>query len=396
MEPAAPRRSAARAGHGRAGERERGRVGENSKGRSPLPPRPHSPARRLGVLGALALALLLGAAAPARAQDARIADLTTTDHEVPIRLMGYGLVVGLDGTGDRAMGNFGSRQTVQSVANLLRNFGIEVPAEVLRTRNVAAVLVTAEASPFLRPGGRFEVQVASVGDALSLRGGVLWATPLVMEPGGDPVATAQGPLLLSEGVASRRSYTVETTARIPGGGLLGAPLPRQDFAASSRLLLRRPNLSMATRIAAAINAKFSGAARVEDPGSVALTPPAAADGVAGGGIAEFLAQIGDIRVPVETRPRIVIDGRDGTIAAGGDLPVGDAVVSYGSMTLTIGGAGQGAGAQPVPGQVRVRGGTTVQDVAAALHSMAAPATAIAAMFESLREVGAITAEVTVR
>lgn len=349
------------------------------------------------LLRALALGLLLalaGATAPAAAQQVRIADLTTTDHEVPIRLMGYGLVVGLDGSGDRAMGNFGSRQTVQSVANLLRNFGIQVPAEVLRTRNVAAVLVTAETSPFLRPGGRFEVQVASVGDALSLRGGVLWATPLVMEPGGDPVATAQGPLMLSEGVAVRRGFTVETTARIPTGGLLGAPLPQQDFASSSRLLLREPNLSVATRIAAAINAKFSGAARVEDPGSVALAPPAAAD--AGNGATAFLAQVGDLTVAVEARPRIVIDGRDGTVAAGGNLPVGDAVVSYGSMTLTIGGAGQGAGAQPVPGQVRVRGGTTVQDVAAALHGMAAPATAIAAMFESLREVGAITAEVTVR
>lgn len=358
--------------------------------------------------GALvALALLAAMAASAAAQEVRIGDLANTDREIPIRLMGYGLVVGLDGTGDRAMGNFGSRQTVQSVANLLRNFGIQVPPEVLRTRNVAAVLVTAEASPYLRPGGRFEVQVASMGDAMSLRGGVLYATPLVMEVGGDPVATAQGPLLLSEGVAGRRGYTVETTARIPDGGLLGAPLPRQSFAGSSRLILKQPNLQTATRIAAAINAKFAGAARAEDPGSVLLTPPA---DTSAGGRALFLAQVAELKVEADRKPRIVIDGRDGTIATGGELPVGSAVVSYGSLTLTVAppgaqpaapaaaGAGQGtaAGPGPIPGQVRMDSGASVQDVAAALHGMAAPATAIAAIFESLREVGAITAEVTIR
>ena len=127
----------------------------------------------------------------------RVGDLTTRTGEVPVRIVGYGLVVGLDGSGDRSFGtSSGSVQTVRSVVNLLRRFNIEVPPERLRLRNVAAVLVTAEISPFLRPGGRFEVQVASLGDATSLRGGVLWMTPLVSDPDQAPIATAQGAMPL--------------------------------------------------------------------------------------------------------------------------------------------------------------------------------------------------------
>ncbi|MEX0911968.1 MAG: flagellar basal body P-ring protein FlgI, partial [Gemmatimonadota bacterium] len=122
-------------------------------------------------------------------QDTRIADLTIQETAVPVRLVGYGLVVGLDGTGDR--GGSGGGQTVQSVANLLRRFDVDVPPDVLRMRNVAAVLVTAEVSPYLRPGGRFEVHVSSIGDARSMRGGVLWMTPLISDVAGIPVASAQ-------------------------------------------------------------------------------------------------------------------------------------------------------------------------------------------------------------
>jgi flagellar P-ring protein precursor FlgI len=172
--------------------------------------------------------LLAVAAGSAGAQaDVRIRDLTNPEGTVPVRLVGYGLVVGLDGTGDRAIGGQSAGQTVQSVVNILRRFNIEVPADLLRMRNVAAVLVTAEVSPFLRAGGRFEVQVSSMGDARSLRGGVLYMSPMVSDPSGPAVATAQGALLVSEGGASSRyAPTIETSARIPTGGVLEADLPR--------------------------------------------------------------------------------------------------------------------------------------------------------------------------
>ncbi len=168
------------------------------------------------------------AAGSAGAQDVAVRDLVIADQAVPIRLMGYGLVVGLPNTGDRATGR-GSMETVQSVANILRRFNVQVPPDWLNTRNVAAVLVTAEVSPYLRPGGRFDVQVSSIGDARSLRGGTLWMTPLVMDVGGTPVGSAQGTLLVgtdrpTAGSAWTGAWTGGmrasdvASARVPTGG----------------------------------------------------------------------------------------------------------------------------------------------------------------------------------
>jgi flagellar P-ring protein precursor FlgI len=339
--------------------------------------------------GALFLAMLVALTARLQAQQVRVGDLTITESNVPFRLVGYGLVVGLDGTGDRAIGGFGARHTVQSVVNLLRNFGVEVPAEVLRTRNVAAVLVTAEASAYLRPGGRFEVQVASMGDAQSLRGGVLWSTPLVYDPGGPPVATAQGPLMISEGVAARGGYSVETSARIPDGALLLADLPRPAVTPDSRLLLREPNMGNALKIADAINAEIGeNTARVEDPGAVVLT---VADTAAG--MASVLGRIAALRIDREAVAQVLVDTRDGTVVVGGEVTVGPGVVSHGGLTLAVGSTRT---EEPTPGEVRVAQGASVQDVAAALHAVGAPAPVIAAIFESLHKVGALAAEVKVR
>lgn len=426
--------------------------------------RPDPVALVLLVIGSVCLPSGLGG------QDVKIRDLTVANQEVPVRLVGYGLVVGLDGSGDRVIGGFSSGHTVRSIANLLRRFDVEVPDQLLRTRNVAAVLVTAEVSPYLRPGGRFQIHVSSVGDAVSLRGGVLWMTPLVPNPGAPPVATAQGALLVSQGMdgLARDYYTVETTARIPDGGILEQPLPAPDFARTSVLYLREPNLATATRIALAINETVGdGTARAVDPGAVALD-------LGGGAEADLpltLAEIGELRVSPQRVARVIIDSRTGTVVAGGDVRVGEAVVSHGSMTLSVGGRddaegdggnqapgsqgadpaagdpaqatpggqpqgnqgnqgtgtaqagtqaqqagaqGQGAdgsagtgigGASPgadgpqdtsVPGDVRMEVGVSVQDVAAALHAVAAPPAAIGAIFESLREVGAIRARVVIR
>ena len=129
-------------------------------------PQPRRAIRALPLLLLLALAL----AAPAARAQVRVGDLTRRAGDVPRRLVGYGLVTGLDGTGDRSFGGWRSNTpTVRSVVNLLRRFGVEVPPDQLRLRNVAAVTVTAEVSPYLRTGGRFEVQVSALGDATSLR-----------------------------------------------------------------------------------------------------------------------------------------------------------------------------------------------------------------------------------
>ncbi len=328
----------------------------------------------------------------ARAQnDSKIRDLTTAEGALPVRLVGYGLAVGLDGTGDRAIGGQMAGPTVQSVINILRRFNIEVPADLIRMRNVAAVLVTAEVSPYLRAGGRFEVNVASMGDARSLRGGTLYMTPLVADASGAPLASAQGSLLVSDGgAATRYMPSHEASARIPTGGVLEADLPRPAIVATSRLLLREPDLGTATRIAIAINATYGEkTATVEDEGSVIVTLPDSVQKPTA------LARIRDLAVKPESRPRLIIDGKDGTVVAGGEMIVGSATVSHGAITLAIG-TETANDTTPIPGSVRLPAGIPVQRVASALHAVRTPPNEIAAIFAALREVGAITAEVIVR
>jgi len=344
-------------------------------------------ARPLAPLAALLLAL--AAAAPAAA-DGRVADLTLHAGDVPRRLVGYGLVTGLDGTGDRSFGRATSgTMTVRSVVNLLRRFQIEVPAEQLRLRDVAAVLVSAEASPFLRAGGRFEVQVSALGDATSLHGGVLWMTPLVTDPDQPPVATAQGSLIVADENGGRSLRVGHgNRGRIPQGGVLEVEPPAT--ALTARLLLRRPDLGTASRIAEAVNAAFgANSARVEDPGALALTPPAgAAD------LGTFLAAVDTVNVVTREVARVVIDGRDGTVVAGGGVTVGAAVVSHGGYTLEVGGRAPSGGAPE--GVVRVEPQASVQDVAAGLHAAGARPQEIAAIFEALEAAGALAAQVVVR
>jgi flagellar P-ring protein FlgI len=342
------------------------------------------------VVAASVLLLLMPTTASAQ-NDIKIRDLTSAEGALPVRLVGYGLAVGLDNTGDRAIGGQTGGPTVQSVINILRRFNVEVPADLIRMRNVAAVLVTAEVSPFLRAGGRFEVQVSSMGDARSLRGGTLFMTPLVADPNGPPLASAQGSMLISQGGSTTRYQpTHETAARIPTGGVLEADLPRPTIAANSRLLLREPDLGTAMRIATAINgAMGEKTATVEDEGSVMVTLPDSVQKPVA------MAKIRDLAIAPEARPRIIIDGRDGTVVAGGDMVVGAATVSHGAITLAIGNLAPNDTAA-IPGSVRLPAGIAVQRVASALHAVQTPASEIAAIFAALREVGAVTAEIIIR
>lgn len=346
---------------------------------------------RIGLL-ALALAVLAvpraGIAAPA---SARIRDVAARPGDVPRRLVGYGLVVGLDGTGDRSFGGvYSTTPTVRSVVNLLKRFQVEVPPERLRLRNVAAVLVTAEVSPYLRAGGRFEVQVSALGDATSLQGGVLWMTPMVGDVGQPAVATAQGAVFVATGDENRSFlWRGGNSGRIPQGGLLEVD-PPAVAAAAPRLLLRQPDLVTARLVAQAVRAAYGDStARVEDPGAVALNPPR------GGAenVSEFLAAVDTLPITVEGPARIVIDRRDGTVVAGGGVRVAAAVISHRGITLQIGGGTVGANAN---GLVRMDAQASVEDVAAGLHAAGARSDDLVAIFEALQAAGALQAQVVVR
>lgn len=341
------------------------------------------------------LALLVTLVSPLGAQT-RVGELTRHPGEAPRRLVGYGLVMGLDGTGDRSFGSTsGSTPSVRSVVNMLRRFGVEVPPEQLRMRNVAAVAVTAEVSPYLRAGNRFEVQVSALSDATSLRGGVLWVTPLVTDPDEPAVATAQGPLYTAEDDASRGGYGRRSNAaRIAQGGVLEVDPPAAT-AVASQLLLREPDLSTATRIAAAINTTFgAGTARVDDPGAVTLQPKLGANDTPLG----FFAAVDTLRVTTSVPNRLVLDAREGTLVAGGDIPVGPAVIHHRGVTLQIGGGTGGAAgsATTTPGLVRMEARASVQDIAAGLHAAGVKPEDMAAIFEALQASGALHAEVIVR
>lgn len=351
----------------------------------------HSIVRTALTIAATFVSVTTLAAIAGAQNDVKIRDITSAEGALPVRLVGYGLAVGLDGTGDRAIGGQTAGPTVQGVMNTLRRFNVEVPADLIRMRNVAAVLVTAEVSPYLRAGGRFEVHVSSMGDARSLRGGVLYMTPLVADPDGPALASAQGTLLISDGGATTRYVpTHETTGRIPSGGVLEADLPRPAITAVSRLLLRDPDLGTATRIAASINSAMGDkTAYVEDEGAVIIS---LADSVQA---PLAMAQIRELSISPEIRPRLVIDGRDGTVVAGGDMVVGAATVSHGAITIAIGNVADDDTAA-IPGSVRLPVGIPVQQVATALHAVQTPVNEIAAIFAALREVGAITAEVIIR
>ena len=349
----------------------------------------------------LTLLLAMVLAAPvARAQaPSRVGDLTLHPGNVPRRLVGYGIVTGLDGSGDRSFGTTGATTpSVRSVVNLLRRFHVEVPPEQLRVRDIAAVLVTAEVSPYLRAGGRFEVQVSALGDATSLRGGVLWITPLVSDPDEPPVATAQGSLYLTADDGARSAFARRSNSgRVPQGGVLEQD-PESVPPFVPRLLLKQPDLPTASRIAAALNVTFgAGTARVEDPGSLSLTLKDAAPEAA----MNFFAAVDTVAVVAQGPARIVIDGREGTLVSGGDIRLGPALITHHGITLAIGGAGSAPGGAAADstaheGLVRMNARASVQDVAAGLHAAGVRAGDMAAIFEALLAAGALRAEVVVR
>lgn len=359
--------------------------------------------KRLCIAALLAVVFL---PTPSIAQDVPIGELVIVEGAVARRLMGYGLVVGLDGTGDRSFGGAnGAAHTVRSVVNVLERHGVQVPEDRLRIRNVAAVLVTAEISPYARPGARFDVTVSSVGDARSLEGGVLYMTPLALGPGVAPVASAQGGVVVSAAPGRRQYFARHGTATVRQGGALEVPLTDRPDVTEMRLLLTTPDLGLATRIRAAIDqALGDGSATVEDPGTVRVTA-----GEGGADAMAVLAEVQALVVPAEPGPSIVVDARSGAVVAGGRIVVGPASVSQGGITLTVGGSepdpvpaggapsvGTSLGEDPEDGRARVAEGASVQDVVGALHAAGARPGEVARILLALREVGALRADVRVR
>lgn len=287
--------------------------------------------RTLALLAAAAIGLI--GLAPAHAAPARIKDIVDIEGVRDNQLVGYGLVVGLNGTGD-SLNN--SPFTRQSLTAMLERMGVNTRGETLRTANVAAVMVTANLPPFATQGTRIDVTVSAMGDASSLQGGTLLVTPL-LGADGEAYAIAQGSVLINgfsaEGEAASVVSGVPTTGLVSSGGLIEREI---NFALgaqhSVRLSLRNPDLTTSRRIALAINDLIGMPVAVPtDPANVRLSLPNNFNG----NIVDLLTDIEQLVIQTDQAARVVINENSGIIVIGRDVRVSTVAIAHANLTITI-------------------------------------------------------------
>jgi flagellar P-ring protein precursor FlgI len=361
----------------------------------------------------LGLTWLLAATAAA-ATPIRIKDLVEFDGVRGNDLVGYGLVVGLNGTGD---GIRNSPFTEEIMANILERLGVNVSGEQFRPQNVAAVIVTATLPPFSRAGSQIDINVAAIGDADSLMGGTLVMTPLTAADG-EIYAVAQGPVIAGgasvEGDAASVVEGVPTSGTVPSGARIEREV---EFELSSletmRLALRSPDFTTAARIEAAINAVYGrNVAVMLDSGTVALDLAATREPSA----AHAVVRIENLLVEPETRARVVVDQRSGTIVMGEDVRISRVAVAQGNLTLRI--EEVPIAVQPNPfaegetvvvprteasleeepgtGLAEVAGGTSLSEVIAGLNALGVSPGDMIDILNAINASGALHAELIVR
>jgi len=396
--------------------------------------------------------------------EVRLKDISHVENTSQESLIGYGLVIGLGGTGDRASGSRGAVFTAQTISNMLERFGITIPKGQLRTRNVAAVMVTADTPLYGRVGTHFDVTVSSMGDATSLEGGVLLMTPLLAGDG-TPWAMAQGAISIG-------GYNIETEAgerlrknhalvgRVPSGAQLKKAVDDGGFNVNEplRLLLNTPDFSTATRIATAINAvwgpeNFPGADPVPFEPTVTTMVDSLGDSTVVvdsstyistvvsiienlamplnsavveivfpdyvtslGDASFFIASIETLKVKTDIDARVVINERTGTVVAGGNVMIEEIMISHGNLTIHTkrtpiisqpSAAFSNAG-QTVVEQITnttaeeefsktgvISQTTTVSDLAVALNEMGLKPRDIIAIFQAVKQAGALNAKLII-
>lgn len=358
-------------------------------------------------------ALVLLGATTGIAHASRVKDLTQIDGSRDNQLVGYGLVVGLAGDGDS-----NAIATLRSVANVLQRYGLNVNATDLKAKNTAAVMVTADIGPFLRNGTRIDVNVASMGDAKTLQGGVLLQTPLV---GGDGrvYAVAQGPVAIGGfygGAGGAGGSTVQknhpTTGVISNGAIVEREIPATFVHDNTlRLLLNNPDFTTASRMADAINAQWPGIAMAIDSATIRVNEPVPYHGrdVA------FVADLGQVETAPDTLARVVINERTGTIVATSTVRISQVAIAHGSLTITVTSnvgvsqpnafsqGGQTAAVQSTQTNVNEsKGGfsiinepPTIERLAAALNALGVSTREMMAIFQTLKRSGALQAELII-
>ena len=361
---------------------------------------------------ALATSIAIVLAAPVHAE--RIKDIATVAGVRANQLVGYGLIVGLDGTGDQTSQ---APFTIQSIINMLAKFGVTIPANTNpQLKNVAAVTIHAELPPFTKTGQTIDVTVSSIGNAGSLRGGSLLMTPL-RGLDGEVYAFAQGSLVVSGfGVngkdGSRVSVNVPSSGRIPNGAIVEREVPT-SFAGSPFLVLNlnTPDFTTAARLAEGINKMLGGGtAQALDEVSIKVTAPADANQRI-----SYISQIEGIEIePGEAPARVIVNSRTGTVVISAHVRVMPAAVAHGSLSVTI--TERQDVSQPnsfsngetvvtprssldvQQGESRMfvfKAGVNLDEIVRAVNQVGAAPGDLVAILEALKEAGALRAELIV-
>ncbi len=364
-----------------------------------------------GMLIALQLVLLF--CPPAEANKVRIKDICSFQNKQEADLVGYGLVIGLDGTGD---GN-GTQFTTQSLVNMMQRMGLTVDPTKVKVKNVAAVIVTARISSQQSAGSYFDVSVSSVGDANSLQGGTLLMTPL-SGPDGVVHGMAQGPVSIGgfnvqvdEGNKIVNNYTL--VGRVPNGGKITIrvePTPGSDREVF--LALTDPDITTSQRIAQCINIEYGTTAYAMDGGTVKIAVP---DSLADPNARmRFLSNISLLQVVPDGPARVIINERTGTIVAGQDVTIEPVAIAHGTITVNI--ETKPTVSQPEPfgqGQttttqepsisvtqekarvVELEASVKLSDITNALNKIGVTPRDIVAIFQALKQAGALRSELVI-
>jgi flagellar P-ring protein FlgI len=336
----------------------------------------------------LALTFLLSSWLPATSTDAaRIKDIAYFKGDRSNQLIGYGLVVGLDGTGDKDKTQF----TVTTLANLLDNMKIKVEPLLIKVKNVAAVMVTANLPPFLKNGSRVDCQVSSVGDAKTLQGGTLLMTPLE-GPDGQVYAVAQGPITLggfrfSGASGSKVEKNHPTAGFISEGAIVEREIPSHlGDSRQMQLALRTPDFTTAIKMAQTINSALGGSyAQAVDGGTIKLEPPPLFENRT----VEMISQIENLQVQPDIIAKVIINERTGTVVMGQHVRVSPVAIAHGNLTVQI--TETPTASQPLPfsnGKTVVLPDTQiqVQEGKGALHLVGGYAT-ISQLIKGLNSIG---------
>jgi flagellar P-ring protein precursor FlgI len=329
----------------------------------------------------------------------RIKDVASIEGVRENILVGYGLIVGLNGSGDNMQN---SAFTQKGLTDFLEKLGVNIQGSSLKTKNIAAVTVTASLPAFARLGSKIDVKVSAIGDAKSLRGGMLLATPL-LGADGNVYAVAQGPVSISQfdpasDQVKTKARTIETAGLIHNGAIVENEI---DFKLSAmshiKLALHNPDLTTARTIADCINDKIPGnVALALDPGTVRITIPVHQKE----DIVTFLADIEQLDIQTDRKAKIVIDEATGTIVMGENVKISPIAISQGNLVINIGGAGGAAVNDSDRGKDIVRMGDTadinLSELITSLNQLGVWPRDIATILQNIKAAGALQAEIEIK